>query len=57
MLKGLDRFKEYFKGFEDQYVLIGGGACDILFKNNDISFRATRDLDIAIEVLKNIYLH
>ena len=23
---GLDKFKEYFMGYHDQYVLIGGGA-------------------------------
>lgn len=31
MVKGLDRFREFLKGFEGQYVLIGGAACDILF--------------------------
>ena len=30
MVKGLDVFREHCKGFEDQYVLIGGAACDIL---------------------------
>lgn len=34
MVKGLDRFREFFKDFEDQYVLIGGAACDILFARN-----------------------
>lgn len=27
---GLDKFKEYFMGYQDQYVLIGGAACDII---------------------------
>jgi len=30
MIKGLDVFKEFFGGFQDQYVLIGGAACDLL---------------------------
>ena len=34
MVKGLDTFREYFKEFEEQYILIGGAACDILFVNN-----------------------
>ena len=36
MVKGLDRFREFFKDFEDQYVLIGGAACDILFASNRV---------------------
>ncbi len=50
MVKGLDIFREYFVGFEDQYVLIGGAACDILFANNEGQFRATRDLDMVLIV-------
>lgn len=41
MVRGLDTFREYFRGFENQYVLIGGAACDILFANNEGQFRAT----------------
>ena len=48
MVRGLDAFKEHFKGFEDQYVIIGGVACDILFASNEGQFRATRDLDIVL---------
>ena len=29
MVRGLEAFREYFAGFENQYVLIGGAACDI----------------------------
>lgn len=50
MVKGLDVFKEYFKGFENQYVLIGGAACDLLFARNERQFRATRDIDIVLIV-------
>jgi len=28
MVKGLDTFRKYFEQYEDQYVLIGGAACD-----------------------------
>lgn len=30
MTKGLNSFKEHFKGFENQYVIIGGTACDLI---------------------------
>ena len=48
MVKGLDTFREFFEEYEDQYVLIGGAACDIAFESNDVSFRATRDLDMVL---------
>ena len=50
MVKGLDRFRDYFRDFTDQYILIGGAACDISFENNNADFRATRDLDIVLIV-------
>lgn len=48
MVYGLEKFKEYFLEYSDQYVLIGGSACEILCSNIDIEFRATRDLDIVL---------
>ena len=50
MVKGLDTFRRYFQGYENQYVLIGGAACDIVFENSETAFRATRDLDIVLIV-------
>lgn len=48
MVKGIDRFKAYFRDYTDQYVLIGGTACDISFGSNNAEFRATRDLDVVL---------
>ena len=50
MVKGLDTFRKYFADYEEQYVLIGGAACDILFESNEVNFRATRDLDMVLIV-------
>lgn len=50
MVRGIDAFRKHFKGFENQYVLIGGAACDILFAKNNSRFRATRDLDMVLVV-------
>ena len=50
MIKGLDAFKEYFRDFNDQYVIIGGAACDIVFEDSDLSFRATKDIDMVLIV-------
>lgn len=50
MVRGIDKFREYFKEYSKQYVLIGGAACDISFAENASEFRATRDLDMVLIV-------
>ncbi len=50
MVGGLDKFREYFAAYTEQYVLIGGAACDIIMEDFDSSFRATRDLDLVLIV-------
>ena len=47
---GINLFRDYFRDYTDQYVLIGGAACDISFGSNDVDFRATKDLDIVLIV-------
>lgn len=49
-MKGIDKFRERFVGREDEYVLIGGGACDLLFGEAGQNFRATKDLDLVLLV-------
>ena len=48
MVMGMDSFREAFKGYEDCYTVIGGAACDILMSNVDLSFRATKDIDMIL---------
>lgn len=48
MVTGLDLFKEHFRPYADRYVLIGGTACELALEEADLSFRATRDLDIVL---------
>ena len=50
MIKGFDVFKEQFSDFNEQYVIIGGAACDIVFEDSDLSFRATKDIDMVLIV-------
>ncbi len=52
MVKGLEKFKEYFTGFEDNYVIIGGTACDIALRDTDMYPRATNDIDMILVVEK-----
>lgn len=48
MVTGIEKFREHFAGHEHQYVLIGGAACDLIFTEAGLPFRATRDLDIVL---------
>lgn len=48
MVKGMDSFREKFKGYEDCYTVIGGAACDILMTEASIDFRLTKDVDMIL---------
>lgn len=50
MVTGIESFKEWFRGHEDQYIIIGGTACDILMSEEGMEFRATKDLDLVVIV-------
>lgn len=47
-MKGIDVFREYFRDFSDQYILIGGAACGLVFDAYEESFRATKDIDMVL---------
>ena len=48
MVKGMEVFRDKFRGFEDCYTVIGGAACDILMAEADMPFRATIDIDMIL---------
>lgn len=48
MVRGLDLFRKYFKGFENYYVIIGGTACSIAMEKAGQDFRSTKDIDIVL---------
>lgn len=48
MIKGIEIFSEHFKDYEDQYILIGGSASDLLMDEAGLEFRATKDVDIVL---------
>jgi hypothetical protein len=50
MVTGLDKFIDHFALHQDKYVLIGGAACDWLFEQQGLAFRATKDLDVVLVV-------
>lgn len=58
MVRGVDKFREYFKEYAGQYVFIGGVACDIILGKKGEDFRATKDLDMVllIEALEEEFI-
>lgn len=50
MVRGIEKFKEYFAQYADNYIVIGGTACDILQENAGLQPRATKDIDIILIV-------
>jgi hypothetical protein len=50
MVRGLEIFRQHFKDFTDNYVIIGGTACDIIIDNIGLTPRATKDIDIILVI-------
>ncbi|WP_314243073.1 hypothetical protein [Empedobacter tilapiae] len=50
MVKGIDQFKAYFDAFPDNYVIIGGTACDMIMEEAGLTARATKDIDIILVI-------
>ncbi|MBR4501684.1 MAG: nucleotidyl transferase AbiEii/AbiGii toxin family protein [Clostridia bacterium] len=50
MVRGINSFRDWFRGYEEQYVIIGGTACDLLMSGEGLTFRATKDIDLVLIV-------
>lgn len=50
MVTGFESFKKWFQGYESQYVIIGGAACDLIMSEEDMAFRVTKDIDMVLIV-------
>lgn len=50
MVRGLESFTTWFQDYSDQYVIIGGTACDLLMSEEGFSFRGTKDIDLVLIV-------
>jgi len=48
MVRGLEIFREHFRDYAGQYMLIGGTACTVLMDAAEMDFRITKDLDIVL---------
>ena len=52
MIKGIEKFREAFKNYSDNYVIIGGTACDMALSDTIMRPRATDDIDMILIVEK-----
>ena len=48
MVTGLEIFREYFQDYPNDYILIGGVACELVLNSMHLDFRPTSDFDIVI---------
>ena len=46
MVTGIEKFREYFVAHQNQYAIIGGTACDLLFNAAGLNF--TTFLEIVV---------
>ncbi|MGN0191526.1 MAG: hypothetical protein ACI39U_07725 [Candidatus Cryptobacteroides sp.] len=49
-MEGLDKFREAFAEFSDNYVIIGGTACSLAMEGTIVRPRATHDIDMIVVV-------
>ncbi len=50
MVRGIEQFKAFFSEFENNYVIIGGTACEIHEEIYAQTPRATKDIDVILIV-------
>ena len=50
MVKGIEKFKEHFGKYQDNYVIIGGTACEVHEDAAGQKPRATKDIDMILIV-------
>lgn len=51
-MEGLEKFREYFADFSDNYVIIGGTAFNLCMEELSSKARSTRDIDLIVIVEK-----
>lgn len=53
MVRGIESFREWFRGYEEQYAIIGGTACDLLMTDRGLDFRATKEIKGNLWLMRN----
>ena len=48
ILARVQSLKEWFRGYEDSFIVIGGTACSLIMNEHGADFRATKDVDVVL---------
>jgi len=48
IIERVQGFRDWFRDYENNFVVIGGTACSLIMAEREVSFRATRDIDIVL---------
>jgi len=46
----MQSFKDWFRGYENNFVIIGGAACSLIMSEEEAEFRMTKDIDVVLLV-------
>jgi len=50
IISRMQSFKDWFRGYEDNFVIIGGTACSLIMSEEEVEFRLTKDIDMVLLV-------
>jgi hypothetical protein len=50
IIQRMQSFKDRFRDYGDNFVIIGGAACSLILSEEEAEFRATKDVDIVLLV-------
>jgi len=48
IIQRMQSFKNWFRGYEDHFVIIGGAACSLIMSEEEVEFRMTKDIDVVL---------
>lgn len=50
MVEGLNKFRESLGSYSDNYIIIGGTACNVILEDAGTTPRVTHDIDMIVVV-------
>ncbi len=48
MVSGMESFREWFRGYDESYAVIGDAACALLMEDRGLDFRTVREMDVVL---------
>ena len=55
MVRGITNFKKRFQGYEEQYVIIGGTACDLIMENEELPCYSIAQQDSSLSIFNSLF--